>query len=125
MKFLCLCYYSAAEFAAMSASEMSAFVESCKVHDEALRTSGHLFAIGSLGMPEDAKTLRASRGSSVASLSHGPYEATPTPVGAFFIIEAKDRDEAAQVAALHPGAHAGKFLSGAIEVLPCGSFEQP
>jgi hypothetical protein len=47
MKFLCLCYYNAAQFGAMSNEEIAAFVESCKPHDEELRRSA-LFAVGSV-----------------------------------------------------------------------------
>ena len=124
MKFLCLCYYNAAEFDAMSEQEIATFVDACKPHDEALRKSGHLFAVGSLALPGASKTLRAEKGDAVASFSNGPYAETPDPVGAFFIIEAKDADEATRVAALHPGAHAGRFVSGAIEIRPCEGFEQ-
>jgi len=45
------------------------------------------------------------------------------PVGAFFIVEAQDMDEAVQVASKHPGAHVGKFLGGGIEVRACEFFQ--
>jgi hypothetical protein len=123
MKFLCLCYYNLAQFAAMSRDEMGAFAASCKPHDEALRRTGRLFAVGSLALPEASKTLRVEKGETAAKLSDGPYAPTPDPVGAFFIIEAADADEAARIAALHPGAHAGRFMRGAIEIWPCEGFE--
>ena len=40
-------------------------------------------------------------------MTDGPYEQTPEPFGAFFIIEADDMDEAVEVARLHPGTHLG------------------
>jgi hypothetical protein len=45
-------------------------------------------------------------------------------VGAFFIVDAADLDEAVDAAAKHPGAHVGQFLGGGIEVRPCDMFEQ-
>ena len=77
MKFLCLCYYNAAQFAALSPERMSSFVESCKPHDEALRGTGRLFAVGSLGLPAAWKTRRTwSKTWTAHSRSHGARPAS-------------------------------------------------
>src|SRR5262245_39268535 len=95
MKFLCLCYYNAAEFAALGAEDFKKMQEICEPQDKALRDSGHLRFVGSLGMPDQTRTLRVN-GASVQEES-GPYENSPNPLGAFFMIEAANIDEAVKI----------------------------
>lgn len=52
------------------------------------------------------------------------YDEKKEPVGAFFIIEARDLNQAMQVASKHPGAHVGEYPGGGIAVRPCETFEQ-
>jgi len=110
MKYLCLCYYDQAKFDALSENDQEALGRACRPHDEALRTSGHLILVGSLALPQSSRTLRP--GSGKPSMTEGPYVATSEPVGAFFIIEAGDMDEAVEVASKHPGTHVGEYLGG-------------
>ena len=58
-------------------------------------------------------------------MTEGPYLTTSEPVGAFFIIEARDMDEAVEVASKHPGAHVGQYLGGGIEVRSIDMLDQP
>jgi hypothetical protein len=96
MKYLCLCYYDQAKFEALSKSELEAVGPACRPHDEALRDSGHLMLVGSLAEAPSSRTLRP--GSGRPSVTDGPYAATGEPLGAFFIIEAHDMDDAMEVA---------------------------
>ncbi len=121
MKYLCLCTYDQEKFAAMSEDELAALGQACRPHDEALRRTGRLVLVGSLALPPSSRTLRAGRGG--PSVSEGALVETNEPVGAFFIIEASDMDEATAVASKHPGAHLGAF-GGAIEVRPIDMFDQ-
>jgi len=123
MKFLCLCHYEPARFAALSQSDRQALGGLCRPHDEALRASGHLVMVGSLGEPASSRTLRPGNGG--PSVSDGPYAPSDEPVGAFFIIEAEDMDEAVSVASKHPGAHLGEYFGGGIEVRPIDVLDQP
>jgi hypothetical protein len=122
MKYLCLCYYDQAQFDAMSKDELEGMRRECQPHDEALHASGHLVAVASLALPAASRTIRA--GIEEASVSDGPYAATNEPVGALFIIEAQDMDEAVRIASLHPGVHIGQHLRGGIEVRPFNAFVQ-
>ena len=106
MKFLCLCHYEPARFAALSESDRQALGDRCRPHDEALRASGRLIMVGSLAEPPSSRTVRPGNGG--PSVSDGPYAATDEPVGAFFIIEAGDMDEALAVEA--PGRAPGRIL---------------
>ena len=59
-----------------------------------------------------------------AWVTDGPFAETKEQIGAFFIIEARDLDEAMEVASLHPAAHLGENVGWAIEVRPIDYFEQ-
>lgn len=123
MKFLCLCYYDQAQFDALPESDRRSLSDLCRPHDEALRASGRLLMVGSLAEPHSSRTLRPSNGR--PSVIEGPYAATEEPLGAFFIIEAEDMDEAIEVAAKHPGAQLGRYFGGGIEVRPIDMLDQP
>ena len=60
-----------------------------------------------------------------ASITDGPYLETKEQVGAFFIVEAADLDEALAVASLHPAATLGEEIGWGIEVRPIDGFMQP
>jgi hypothetical protein len=122
MRYLCLCYYDQPTFEALTKDELAALGRRCQPHDEALRRSGHLSLVGSLALPSESRTLRAGRGG--PSVSEGPFAATQEPLGAFFMIEADDLDQAVEVASKHPGAQLTEF-GGGIEVRPIDIFDQP
>jgi len=123
VKYLCLCYYDQAKFETWSESDQEAVGKACAPHDEALRKSGHLLMVGSLAEPRWSRTLRPGNGG--PSVAEGPYAATDEPLGAFFIIEARDMDEAIEVASKHPGAHLGRYFGGGIEVRRIDMLNQP
>src|ERR1044072_7333148 len=123
MKYLCLCHYDAAAFAALGPADFEEIGAICAPHDKALKESGHLMLVGSLGMPDQYRTLRADRDG--VTVSDGPYAETPEPFGAFFLIEAESMDEAVEIARLHPGTHLGGRMRGGIEIRPVDFFEQP
>jgi hypothetical protein len=123
MRYLCLCYYDQKKFDALSKSDLEAVGPACRPHDEALRNSGRLILVGSLALPPSSRTVRPADGR--ASITDGPYAETDEPLGAFFMIEAEDMDEAVQVASKHPGAHLGRYFGGGIEVRPIDMLDQP
>lgn len=59
------------------------------------------------------------------SITDGPFAEAKEQIGAFFIIEAKDLNEAIQMASIHPAAHLGDYLGWSVEVRPIETFEQP
>jgi hypothetical protein len=121
MKFLCVCYYDAAAYAGLTAADFRKMGAICAPRDEEFKASGKVRLVGSLAMPDEFRTLRAD--ASGVSVTDGPYDATPEPFGAFFIIEAEDMDEAARVARLHPGTHLGNLIKGGIELRPIRTLE--
>jgi hypothetical protein len=59
------------------------------------------------------------------SITDGPFAETKEQVGGFFIVEAKDLNEAIRVASMHPAAHLGEQVGWGVEVRPIEGFEQP
>jgi hypothetical protein len=117
-----LCYYDQKKFDALSKSDLEAVGPACRPHDEALRNSGRLILVGSLALPPSSRTVRPANGR--PSVTDGPYADTNEPLGAFFMIEAENMDDAVEVASKHPGAHLGKYFGGGIEVRPIDMLDQ-
>jgi hypothetical protein len=120
MKFLCLGYYDEKKFEAMPKAEVSALVAKCRTHDEALRKSGKLLEVGSLSGAKDSRSIRPRNGK--PSHTDGPFTEAKEIVGAFFLIEAADIDDAVRVASLHPAAHLGESIGWGVEVRPVGFY---
>jgi hypothetical protein len=116
MKYLCLAYYDEKKFEALSKDEVSAIVSQCHAHDEELHASGQLVMVGSLGAGRASASLRPRNGKT--SVTDGPFAETKEQVGAFFIIEARDLNEAIRVASKHPAAVLGEEVGWGIEVRP-------
>ena len=122
MKFLCLGYYDEKKFDALPKAEVDALVRECKDHDEALRKSGHLISVASLAPTRTTISVRPRNGK--PSATDGPFAETKEQIGAFFIIEASDLNEATEVASQHPAAHLGEQVGWGIEVRPIEYFMQ-
>ncbi len=114
MKYLCLAYGDEQKFNAMSKSEMDDLIAKCGAYDQELQQGGHLVSGMSLGW--GATTLRLRNGK--LSITDGPFAATKEVVGGLVVIEARDLNEAIQVASLHPAARMGEELGWGVEVRP-------
>ena len=121
MKYLCLAYYSEKAFDALPRAEVEALVSQCPAYDEALRNSGHLVIQASLGSTRATTTVRPRNGKPL--VTDGPFIETKEQVGGFFIIEARDLNEAIRVASKHPAANIGEQVGWAIEVRPIEAYE--
>ena len=123
MKYLCLAYYDENKFDALPKAEVDALVAKCNSHDEELNQSGHLVLVASLAPTRSSTIVRPRNGK--PSITDGPFAETKEQIGAFFIIEAKDLNEAVRVASKHPAAHLGEQVGWGIEVRPIEMFRQP
>jgi len=121
MKYLCLAYYDEKAFAALSKAEVDALVSQCPAYDDELRKSGHLVMQASLGPVRATAVLRPSNGK--PSFTDGPFAETKEQVGGFFIIEARDLNEAIRVASKHPAANLGEHVGWGIEVRPIEGYQ--
>jgi hypothetical protein len=111
MRYLCLCYEEEAKVNAMPRGEWDAIVLEVEAYNKELRKKGHLIAAQALQSVQAAKTVRVRNGA--VSTTDGPFAETKEQLGGYFLIEAKDLDEAIRVASRLVGARLG-----CIEVRP-------
>jgi hypothetical protein len=104
MKYLCLVYGEEQAIANMPDSHCVAF-------DEEIRRSGHCIASEALQPVATATTVRVRNGK--VSVTDGPFAETKEFLAGFYMIEARDLNEAIQLAAKIPPASVGS-----IEVRP-------
>ena len=105
MKFLFTIYHDERTLDDMPENEMQALVDSALDYDDEIRRSGHYIVSNALQRARTARTLRV-RGGKV-SITDGPFAETQEQLGGFFLIEARDMDEACAVAARFPPARIG------------------
>jgi hypothetical protein len=104
MKYLCLiCAEKVME--QMPESDAEKHFEEYREFTEALRKSGHYVGCNRLLPPAAATTIRVRQGR--VSMTDGPYVETKEQLGGYYLIEARDLNEAIQVAAKIPGAKIG------------------
>jgi hypothetical protein len=111
MKYLCLAYEEEKKLNALSQSEWDALRSETLAYVEALRKSGHLIVTHALQSVRTASTVRVRSGKQ--SVTDGPFAETKEQLGGFFLIDARDLNEAIQVASRWPSARLGS-----IEVRP-------
>ena len=121
LKYLCLAYGDEKRYAALSKTELTEMGVQCKSHDEELHQGGHLALIASLSPTRSTTTLRPVNGKT--EVYDGPFAETKEQVGGFFILEARDLNEAIQAASKHPAARAGEMMGCALEIRPIEFFE--
>ena len=105
MKFMFMIYHDEKVLDAMPDKEMQALVDSAIEYAEEIRRSGHYIASDALQQVRTARTIRITAGQ--VSTTAGPFAETTEQLGGFFLIEAKDMDEACAVAARFPPARVG------------------
>jgi hypothetical protein len=111
MKYLCLAYEEEKKLNSLSEADWDALRTETLAYVEKLRTMGQLIAAEPLQSVRTATTVRVRRGK--IAITDGPFAETKETLGGFFMIHARDRKEALQVAANWPSARLGS-----IEVRP-------
>jgi hypothetical protein len=109
MKYLCLVYLEGERLRAVPDRE-------CRACGDDLRASGVLIAAEPLHPVETATTVRIRNGK--VSVTDGPFAETKEQLTGFYLIEARDLNEAIQVASRIPPAR-----EGSIEVRPVRELE--
>ncbi|MGB5080609.1 MAG: YciI family protein [Burkholderiales bacterium] len=85
--------------------------EDCVEFDTAIRKSGHCSASEALESVKTASTVRVRNGK--VSVTDGPFAETKEQLAGFYMVEAKDLNEAIQLASKIPPARVGS-----VEVRP-------
>ena len=111
MKFMFLIYHEEKTLDTLPDGEMQSLVDAALRYTDELRQSGHFIVSNALQRGRTARTIRV-RGGKVTT-TDGPFAETKEQLGGFFLIEAKDMDEACAVASRFPPARLGT-----IEVRP-------
>jgi hypothetical protein len=104
MKYLCLVYLDEKRLPELPD-------EDCVEFDAGIRKSGHCVASEALESVHTATTVRMRNGK--MSITDGPFAETKEQLAGFYMIEARDLNEAIQIAAKIPPARVGS-----IEVRP-------
>jgi hypothetical protein len=109
MKYACLVYLEEAKLHAVPDRE-------CMNCGDGFRKSGVMVAAEALQPATQAKTVRIRNGK--MSITDGPFTETKEQLAGFYLLEAKDLDEAIAMAAKIPPAR-----EGSIEVRPVRELE--
>jgi hypothetical protein len=110
MKFLCLiCAERVME--QLTPEEAARHYADYREFTRRLQASGQLLGLNRLLPPGTATTVRVRDGK--VSTTDGPWVETREQLGGYYLIEARDRDEAVRIAAGIPGA-----WIGCVEVRP-------
>ena len=112
MKYLCLVYLDRDHWS-------SCPDPGCAAYGEGLVTSGHLLAAAPLHEVETATTVRVRNGH--VSLTDGPFAETKEMLAGFYLIEAKDLNEAVRLAAGIPPAEYGSIEVRPVRTLDVGT----
>ena len=111
MKYLCMVFYDEKKLNAMSESDWQALDDESLDYDDTLRKGGHFLAAQALESVNTATTVRLRNGK--VSITDGPFAETNEQIGGFILIEARDLNEAIQLASRIP-----VIRLGGIEVRP-------
>ena len=110
MKFLCLiCAEKVME--QMSAADSEKHFAEYVEYTARIRRSGHFISCNRLLPPDSATTVRVRNGK--ISTTDGPWVETKEQFGGYYLIEARDLNEAIRIAAGIPGA-----AKGCVEIRP-------
>jgi hypothetical protein len=111
MQYLLLIYENVAEGAARDAAAMSAMMSEYGAFTQSIVQSGNFKAGDALQKTSTATTVRVRGGKTLTT--DGPFAETREQLGGYYLIEAKDLDEAIGIAERVPSAK-----TGSIEVRP-------
>lgn len=111
MKYLCLAYEEERILDALTREEWDALRKETLDYVDELQRSGRLIIAHALQGVRTATTVRVRHGR--MSATDGPFAETKESLGGFFLIDARDLNEAIQVASKWPSARLGS-----IEVRP-------
>jgi hypothetical protein len=111
MKYLCLLYADESQWPKMSKADQDKWIAEFAAFTDDIRRSGHYVGSNRLAPTQAATTVRVRNGK--LSTTDGPYMETKEHLGGYYLVEARDLNDAIQVAAKIPGAR-----YGSVEVRP-------
>jgi hypothetical protein len=118
MQYLLLIYENEAAFGALSEKEQEEVFGQYGDFSNRIRKSGHYIGGEALQPTTSATTVRVRNGKTLTT--DGPFAETREQLGGFYLVEAKDLDEAIKLAAGIPGSG-----TGCIEIRPILPMPKP
>src|SRR5262245_58077346 len=118
MKYLCLIYHAEKAGEAVSESEMKGGLGEMSAFAEEIKKAGHHLISERLRPTRMATTIRSRNGKVITT--DGPFAETKEQLGGFYLIEARDLDEALRVASKIPA-----IRWGSVEVRPVWEPDRP
>ena len=115
MQYMLLIYDNEAGLKAATAGDREAMMRDYGVFTESIQKSGNMKAGDALEPTSAATCVRIRNGKTLTT--DGPFAETKEQLGGYYLIEAKDLDEATKIAARVPAAR-----TGTIEVRPVMVF---
>ncbi|GJL70186.1 MAG: hypothetical protein NPIRA06_28210 [Nitrospirales bacterium] len=100
----------------MTKNDGDALMNETLAYCEKLRKSGQLILANPLESVEMAMTVRVRNGG--VSLTDGPFAETKEQIGGFFLIEARDINQAVQIASKFPSVRLGSMEVRPVRDLP-------
>lgn len=111
MRYMFLIYLDDRDFAKMPENERDGWIDRMADYDEELKDSGNFIDANALRHATEAMTVRVRGGS--LSATDGPFAETKEYLTGYFVVEARDLNDAMRLAAKMPLA-----AVGSIEVRP-------
>jgi hypothetical protein len=102
MKFICLVYHEEEKLGALSPDELATLAAQCGAWVRHLAANGHYVSSAALQSVRTAVTVRKRNGK--ISATDGPFAETKEFLGGFTILEARDMNQAIQLASKLPAA---------------------
>jgi hypothetical protein len=117
MQFVALIYLDPTLMDAVPQEDADTMMRGCIAHADALRGEGRLLQSQMLAEPRSARSMRVRDGR--MTLVDGPYAEAKEVLGGFNLIEARDLDEAVEIASGFPWAR-----TGCVEVRAVQDFDE-
>jgi hypothetical protein len=102
MQYLLLIYGSEAQMKKQTEAEQNAILNEYGEFTQSIAQSGHLRGGNELNVTSTAKTVRLREKKKM--VTDGPFAETKEQLGGYYLVEAKDVDEALSIAARIPSA---------------------
>lgn len=111
MQYLLLIYDQESQWGKMSEAEQGKMMQDYGALTQSLKQTGHYVGGNQLHPVSEATTVRVRDGKKL--VTDGPFAETKEQLGGYYLVEAKDLDDAVAIAARIPSAR-----YGSIEVRP-------
>ena len=116
MQYMLLIYNEPNGWTSLSDAERGAIFADYGTFTQELQDSGKLVAGDALQPVETATSVRVRNGDTLTT--DGPFAETREQLGGYYLVEARDLDEATKLAARIPGARTGSIEVRPVMVLP-------